>query len=1075
MKTFVVPFIVFVIFISQFGLAQQKTGTSLLDSLLSEKKYKTAQTELYAQVERYKTNKRYDSLFGYPYYVGKIMLENSNQQLAIKEMNAFVSDFKEHTSNPIYLQDLYAEIASFYQSIGLHKEETKSHKNALQYALKIPGKPGKKIGKGYYNLGTGQLREGNVSQAIDNYKKALKSYKSDPETNFLDYYFSYSGMGTSMYYASKIDSAIYYYQKAVDNVAQLEDSPINSYYRPALLLNNIAGLYIFQGQTTQGLEAMKKCIGYNKKFLESDAEAYKKNDAQRAHFQYIDNLAGIYEKLGDYNKNLDLLTFSSHGKKQLFKEGNPELFKSKILLGNAHLNLMNFQESEKYFNQGITAIKKLPGTFYDWSASAHYGLAKIYAENKQVEKAQLYYEKAATDFNSSSQEYYDPIILTFFEDASQFYAKNNQKEKALQLAENAYSYVTKHQGKNTLPVFLQTVNLAEIYLEIGETEKALEYSTNALKTFEDQAFQRENALDSIQVEFNKPVAILVKTKSEYLLKKEKDTIFLKHLFINLKEAISILNRRKQFVSSAENVKVLIEENNQLYNFAKQLNAELYEKTGNKRYLENVLSLHETSLYNRIRSRLNLRNEMNVPNVPNAVLIREKDLRNKLSTSLSKGGMNIYFEISNQWEVFKDSLKRNYPKYYQMRYAKIAPSFKNTQQFIPANTTVVRYVFIEEKLYALILSNTGNTLHKLSFEDVKREINKVNENLFSVDEVAPKLKKLYDALWKPFENEIDTEKVIIIPDGDLYNISFETLTPKKITSFKDLATNSLLAKHTISYNFSFLILENQNSKSNFSENYVAFAPHFSSEMKTAYKTNVSDSLLLDRGYLTLLPQPFSIDLVNKYSKKFKGSVYSNENASKSIFLKYAKNHKIIHIGTHAESDNISPELSRLIFAKTPSEEKRDENFLYTYQIYNCDLSSDLAILTACETGKPSYQAGEGMISLAHAFAYAGSESILTSLWKIDEQSSVEIIATFYDNLQNGLPKDQALKEAKLTYLSNAEGRTLAPLYWGGLAIMGDQAPIELSQNGFPWYVYVIIFLLVSSLVYFFIRRKKFLKR
>ena len=1075
MKPFVVPFIVFVIFISQFGLAQQKIGTSLLDSLLSEKKYKTAQTELYAQVERYKTNKRYDSLSGYPYYVGKIMLENSNKQQAIKEMNAFVSDFKEHTSNPIYLQDLYAEIASFYQSIGLHKEETKSHKMALEYALKIPGKPGKKIGKGYYNLGTGQLREGNVSQAIDNYKKALQSYKSDPETNFLDYYFSYSGMGTSMYYASKIDSAIYFYEKAVDNVAQLEDSPMNSYYRPALLLNNIAGLYSFQGETTQSLEAMKKCIEYNKKFLESDAEAYKKDDAQRAHFQYIDNLAGIYEKLGNYNKTLDLLIYSNRGKQQTFEAGHPELFKSKVLLGNAYLNLLNFEDAEKNFTQSIAAIKKLPGTFYDWNASAHYGLAKVYAEHKHMEKAQQFYEKAAANFSLSSQEYYDPIILAFFEDASQFYVKNNQREKALQLAEKAYSYVVKHQGKNTLPAFLQTVNLASVYLGIGETEKAIEYSTNALKTFQDQTFQRENALDSIQVEFSKPAAILLQTRSQYLLKKEKDTAFLKELLAKLQEAIFILNRRKQFVADAENVKALIKENNQLYGFAKQLNVELYEKTGNEIYLTNVLSLHETALYNRIRSRLNLRSEIEVPNVPTSVLMREKKLREKLSTALSKEGLNNYFEISDEWNVFKDFLRANYPKYYRMRYAKIAPSLKNLKDYIPANTTVVRYVFIEDNLYALILTETKKNLHRLSFKNVQQDIAQINENPFNVDEVAPKLEKLYNFLWKPFENEIDTEKVIIIPDGELYNVSFETLTPKRITSFKELTTNSLLAKHTISYNFSFLILKNQNTESNFTKNFIAFAPEFSSEMKTTYKTTLKDSLLLDQEYLTLLPQPFSINLVDAYSKKFKGISYVNENASKHTFINHAKNHKIIHIGTHAESNNISPELSRLIFAKTVAEEKRDENFLYTYQIYNCDLSSDLAILTACETGKPSYQAGEGMISLAHAFAYAGSESILTSLWKIDEQSSVEIIATFYDNLQNGLPKDQALKEAKLTYLSNAEGRTLAPLYWGGLAIMGDQAPIDLSQDGFPWYVYAIIFLLVSSLVYFFIRRKNFLKR
>ena len=115
-------------------------------------------------------------------------------------------------------------------------------------------------------------------------------------------------------------------------------------------------------------------------------------------------------------------------------------------------------------------------------------------------------------------------------------------------------------------------------------------------------------------------------------------------------------------------------------------------------------------------------------------------------------------------------------------------------------------------------------------------------------------------------------------------------------------------------------------------------------------------------------------------QYNGQSFLNENASKQLFINKAREHKIIHIGTHAESNNLNPELSRLVFAKNITDTLNlDDNYLYNYEIYNIDLSSELAILTACETGKPGYQPGEGMISLAHAFNYAGSESILTSLW------------------------------------------------------------------------------------------------
>ncbi len=243
------------------------------------------------------------------------------------------------------------------------------------------------------------------------------------------------------------------------------------------------------------------------------------------------------------------------------------------------------------------------------------------------------------------------------------------------------------------------------------------------------------------------------------------------------------------------------------------------------------------------------------------------------------------------------------------------------------------------------------------------------------------------------------------------------------------------------------------------------------MKEVYRLAVKDSVKLDKTYLTLLPQPFSEDLVKQYAKVFDGDYFVNENASKELFINQAKEHKIIHIGTHAENNNISPELSRLIFAKkTDGKDNYDENSLYSYEIYNIDLSSNLAILTACETGKPTYQAGEGMISLAHAFNYAGSESILTSLWKIDEESSAKIVTLFYDNLAEGMPKDEALRKAKLSYIATAEGRTAAPQYWAGLVLIGDTAPIDLNQ-GVAWWWYVMAGVVGFILVILILKNKK----
>ena len=113
--------------------------------------------------------------------------------------------------------------------------------------------------------------------------------------------------------------------------------------------------------------------------------------------------------------------------------------------------------------------------------------------------------------------------------------------------------------------------------------------------------------------------------------------------------------------------------------------------------------------------------------------------------------------------------------------------------------------------------------------------------------------------------------------------------------------SLLSEYTLAYNFSALLTSTGKSNEQ-AANFVAFTPEFSEGMKEDYKLAVLDSIVMDKGYLQLLPQPFSRDLAENYNTIFKGEHFKNKNATKELFVKQAGEHKIIHIGTHAESNN-----------------------------------------------------------------------------------------------------------------------------------------------------------------------------
>jgi CHAT domain-containing protein len=1045
--------------------------TKLIDFYLDNDQTKKADSVLSLRISTLEMNRQTDSLIDCIYYVGKVKLELSNSVEAIKAVTKFSDKLISTTENPRPLRQLYLEQTSFYELIGNPKKAYELDKEALKQTSKMEGATGEDFGMVHSNMGTFAKRFGDLSLALYHHRKALDYYESYPGTKKESIYITYNSIGGMMWFSSKIDSALFYYHKAENILKELEQNPINKYFRPAMLNNNMAAIYGSQGNVEMALQTMKKTITDWEAFLNSDADNVKKESAKISYYQAIENYAGIYKDLGDFQKAKDLLSYSYHEKQKFLDEDSPELFKSKILMGQIHLALKEYQQAKSFLDAGITHIKRIPGNFYFWDADAHYYLATIGEESANIELATENYEKAQLLYEKALQGAYDEIYLEFIIRASYFYAKNGDRERALQMANKTYDYVIENQGEKTLFEFQQVLNLGEIYFVLGDSEMALEKSNLALDLLKNRMYSGNNHMDSVFINFEKPQAILLKTKSAYKLQKIKDTVFLKQALRDIQEAIAILEQRKPYIGNENNLSILIANNNSIFEFAKTLALDLYKQTNTNDYLDILISIHESSLYNRIRSRLGMHSSMAFKDIPETVLEKEIKIKGELKNTLGKeNNIKSFFESNKKWGDFLINLKKDYPDYYHLKYASISTELNNIKSKIPKNTTIVRYVFVSNSLFALIINKTTERIFKLNNQDLIHKIAKTHCDTMTFEQTSGLLSQLYNSLWKPFENLVNTEHVIIIPDRELFNLSFEILTPKPIKSFHELTINSLLANYSISYNYSLFLLNKEKGKF-FEKNLIAFAPEFTDEMKHNYTISISDSSTIDKTYLNLLPQPFCAGLAKSSTELFDGTSFLNEHSTKQVFKSKAKEHKIIHIATHAESNNLSPELSRIIFAKSISNDfSNEENSFYTYEIYDCDLASNLTILTACETGKPGYQPGEGMISLAHAFNYAGSESILTSLWRIDEKSSMRIVELFYKYLSNGNPKDKALQQAKLEYLASEEGRTLSPRYWAGLILIGNTTPISISKSN-TWMFWLFGILVFLSVSFFVLRRKK----
>lgn len=160
------------------------------------------------------------------------------------------------------------------------------------------------------------------------------------------------------------------------------------------------------------------------------------------------------------------------------------------------------------------------------------------------------------------------------------------------------------------------------------------------------------------------------------------------------------------------------------------------------------------------------------------------------------------------------------------------------------------------------------------------------------------------------------------------------------------------------------------------------------------------------------------------------------------LAVAGRYRLLHFGTHARGDAQGD--------RPPSIELYDAALMLP-DIYALNLNADLVVLSACQTGLGAEQKGEGVMSLARAFAQSGAACILSGLWTVNDRSTTHLFQDFYRALGEGLPAGAALRTAKLRYLDdkNIPSSGQSPYFWAGMVMVGADRQIQSPGDGWLW--------------------------
>lgn len=437
--------------------------------------------------------------------------------------------------------------------------------------------------------------------------------------------------------------------------------------------------------------------------------------------------------------------------------------------------------------------------------------------------------------------------------------------------------------------------------------------------------------------------------------------------------------------------------------------------------------------------------------------------------------NIYLEEQRKLHA---TFEEQYPQYHALKYPSNTISISEIQEKCKQDKTqLIDYFQGKNAIYAVYIApdKQGIIQSQIQEDSLKYEI----DSLFFMGmkkEETQRYAKAAHSLYRTLMAQIDSltppksdVSKLFIPDGYLHKIPFEALLYKPLKGATFGGANFLIQQYPISYIHSAYLWLHPITGSAVAdtekEKILGLAPGFSSDFYQ--KVSVDNN----KKFAGL---PRTLKSLKSLAAAYPMDLYAEQAAKKSTFFSQAPKYPVLHFGTHAVANDASPSLSYLVLAPEKQGDSLTKGYLFTNDIYATHLNARLAILTACQTGKGQIKKGEGVMSLARAFRYAGCHSILMTLWQVNESPTAKITEYFYENIHKNKPLNVALHEAKIRYLTDAKPYEANPYNWSALILIGETEPCFGGEDGNNWKYFVAIaacLLLVLSLGYWFLRRRR----
>ncbi len=905
----------------------------------------------------------------------------------------------------------YNHLGHNYLDLGKYRRALECYQPGLAINVKLFGELHSNVAGCYNNFGAAFLKIGDYPQATLYYNKALTIFDQLPGAPTMDVIATYNNAGELYQIMGETGSAIRLHQKGLAFAVQKlgRDHPYlaNCY-------NNLGLDYLARGDFARAAGYFEQALAW---FLKGISESHA-------------NISTIYNNLGNcYNRQGNYDLAERFLKKCLdFRLKNPDT--DPIDLAYAYNNLGALYQNQNRFQQAINSYQQAVAQYIKTSDPTHPDLAPVY-RNMAGTLLELKDTLRAESFALKSLE----LSIEIFE-------KNSPD------AASSYS------------------NLAYIYQKEGRFAKAENFLDSAFSALNYDQDGRPEDVNSLPV-----LVSTLRTTGDFYRDWYEHKTNLKYLFQSrtyYAKALTALDILSRTTSTGTGVRTSPDAV-KIFSGGVAANCRLYAETDSVHYLQEAFRYSERGKSFQLYEALRNAHALQYAGIPDSLVRQEYELQTNLAfwekqrweqhgaespaDSLAITSNKARFEINQKYEALRQQLEKDYPDYYRMKYRlETAGPDQIQRSMLAPNQAMVSYFIGDSSVFIFVISR-----ERIDVKEIRKNIpleTWVSQLRKSISKNWPMARMaeqnevyitharlLYDALIAPVRHLLKPS-LVIVPDGVLGYLPFEVLLSARPGNIRDYSQYPyLLKERTISYNYSATLLQEMTEKTHKTppaNSILAVAPFFTGDIGQLYQKPDSLDFVPSPERDTLGPLESSGTEVAKIKEMLGGEAWAGGQATVGRFLAEAAGYRILHFATHAKADDRTGDYAYLAFSSPDTLNQFEK--LYARNIYTLPLNADLVVLSACESGTGELRKGEGIISLARAFAYAGAKSLVTSLWNVNDYNGAYLMERFYQHLKvKGMKKDEALRQAKLDLLKKNKSTAL-PYYWAPFICIGDMKAV-----------------------------------